>query len=86
MSQPRTFFKDSENLMDLLRDLTLKGKLVITVIHQPSSGIFKMFDKIAILDQDGFMVFGNRSMLLFILKLLMTRLMPVRVNVLHVEM
>lgn len=52
--------RDSENLMDLLRDLTLKGKLVITVIHQPSSGIFKMFDKIAILDQDGFMVFyGN---------------------------
>ncbi len=52
--------RDSENLMDLLRDLTLKGKLVITVIHQPSSGIYKMFDKIAILDQDGFMVFyGN---------------------------
>lgn len=52
--------RDSENLMDLLRDLTLKGKLVITVIHQPSSEIFKMFDKIAILDQDGFMAyFGN---------------------------
>jgi ABC-type multidrug transport system ATPase subunit/ABC-type multidrug transport system permease subunit len=52
--------RDSENLMDLLRDLTLKGKLVITVIHQPSSEIFKMFDKIAILDQDGCMVyFGN---------------------------
>jgi ABC-type multidrug transport system ATPase subunit len=52
--------RDSENLMDLLRDLTLKGKLVITVIHQPSSEIFKMFDKIAILDQDGCMAyFGN---------------------------
>jgi ABC-type multidrug transport system ATPase subunit len=52
--------RDSENLMDLLRDLTLKGKLIITVIHQPSSEIFKMFDKIIILDQGGRMVyFGN---------------------------
>jgi ABC-type multidrug transport system ATPase subunit/ABC-type multidrug transport system permease subunit len=52
--------RDSETLMDLLRDLTLKGKLIFTVIHQPSSEIFKMFDKIIILDQEGSMVyFGN---------------------------
>jgi ABC-type multidrug transport system ATPase subunit len=52
--------RDSENLMDLLRDLTLKGKLIITVIHQPSSEIFKMFDKVVILDQGGHMAyFGN---------------------------
>jgi ABC-type multidrug transport system ATPase subunit len=52
--------KDSENIMDLLRDLTLKGKLVFTVIHQPSSDIFKMFDKVVILDQGGYMVYyGN---------------------------
>jgi ABC transport system ATP-binding/permease protein len=52
--------RDSENLMDLLRDLTLKGKLIFTVIHQPSSEIFKMFDKIIILDQGGRMVYyGN---------------------------
>ena len=52
--------RDSENLMDLLRDLTLKGKLVFTVIHQPSSEIFKMFDKVVILDQGGCMAyFGN---------------------------
>ena len=52
--------RDSENLMDLLRDLTLKGKLIFTVIHQPSSEIFKMFDKIVILDQDGCMAYyGN---------------------------
>lgn len=52
--------RDSENLMDLLRDLSLKGKLVITVIHQPSSEIFKMFDKVIILDQGGHMAFfGN---------------------------
>jgi ABC-type multidrug transport system ATPase subunit len=52
--------RDSENLMDLLRDLTLKGKLIFTVIHQPSSEIFKMFDKVVIMDQGGCMAyFGN---------------------------
>jgi ABC transport system ATP-binding/permease protein len=52
--------RDSENLMDLLRDLTLKGKLLITVIHQPSSEVYKMFDKVIILDQGGYMAyFGN---------------------------
>ncbi len=52
--------RDSEILMDLLRDLTLKGKLIFTVIHQPSSEIFKMFDKIIILDQEGCMAYyGN---------------------------
>lgn len=52
--------RDSENLMDLLRDLTLKGKLIFNVIHQPSSEIFKMFDKVIILDKGGCMAwFGN---------------------------
>ena len=52
--------RDSETLMDLLRDLTLKGKLIFTVIHQPSSEVFKMFDKIIILDQGGCMAYyGN---------------------------
>jgi ABC-type multidrug transport system ATPase subunit/ABC-type multidrug transport system permease subunit len=52
--------RDSENLMDLLRDLTLKGKLIFSVIHQPSSEIFKMFDKVIILDQGGCMAYyGN---------------------------
>ena len=52
--------RDSENVMDLLHDLTFKGKLVITVVHQPSSEIFKGFDKVLVLDQKGHMVFyGN---------------------------
>jgi ABC-type multidrug transport system ATPase subunit len=52
--------RDSETLMDLLRELTLKGKLLFIVIHQPSSEIFKMFDKIIILDQEGCMAYyGN---------------------------
>ncbi len=52
--------RDSENVMDLLRELTLKGKLIFVVIHQPSSEIYKMFDKMIILDTGGFMIYyGN---------------------------
>ncbi len=51
---------DSENVMDLLHELTGRGKLIITVIHQPSSGIFKGFDKVLVLDQMGHLAFfGN---------------------------
>ncbi len=52
--------RDSENVMDLLRELALKGKLVIVVIHQPSSDIYKMFDNMLILDYGGYQVYyGN---------------------------
>jgi len=51
---------DSENVMELLHELTARGKLVITVIHQPSSVIFKGFDKVLVLDLRGHLVFyGN---------------------------
>jgi|TARA_B110000093_G_scaffold35160_1_gene36498 ABC-type multidrug transport system ATPase subunit len=49
--------RDSENIMDLLKELTLKGKLVFVVIHQPSSAIFKMFDKLFLLDQGGYPIY-----------------------------
>lgn len=52
--------RDSENVMDLLRELALKGKLIFVVIHQPSSEIYKMFDQMMILDTGGYMVYyGN---------------------------
>ena len=52
--------RDSENVMDLLRELTLKGKLIFVVIHQPSSDIYKMFDNMMILDVGGYMIYyGN---------------------------
>jgi ABC transport system ATP-binding/permease protein len=52
--------RDSENIMDLLKELALKGKLIFVVIHQPSSEIFKMFDKLLILDTGGFPIYlGN---------------------------
>lgn len=51
--------RDSENIMDLLKELALKGKLIFVVIHQPSSDIFKMFDKLLILDQGGFPIYNG---------------------------
>jgi ABC-type multidrug transport system ATPase subunit len=52
--------RDSENIMDLLKQLTLRGKLVFVVIHQPSSEIFKMFTDLFILDQGGYPIYqGN---------------------------
>ncbi|UKN01611.1 ATP-binding cassette domain-containing protein [Paracrocinitomix mangrovi] len=52
--------KDSENVMDLLKLLSHSGKIIFVVIHQPSSEIFKLFDKLMILDLGGLPVYyGN---------------------------
>ncbi len=51
--------RDSENIMDLLKELSLKGKLVFVVIHQPSSDIFKMFDNLLILDNGGYLIYNG---------------------------
>ena len=52
--------QDSEIVMSLLKEQTLKGKLVIVNIHQPSSDIYKLFDRLLILDKGGFPVYyGN---------------------------
>ena len=49
--------RDSLNIMELLKELATKGKLVFVVIHQPSSDIFKMFDRLHILDQGGYPIY-----------------------------
>lgn len=49
--------RDSENIMDLLKELALKGRLVFVVIHQPSSEIFKLFDRLLLMDQEGHPVY-----------------------------
>lgn len=51
---------DSEKVMILLKRQVLKGKLVICNIHQPSSDIFKLLDKLIMMDQGGKVIyFGN---------------------------
>ncbi len=51
---------DSENIIELLKDLSINGKLIFVVIHQPSSDVFKMFDQLLILDTGGYLIYdGN---------------------------
>lgn len=50
---------DSEKVMNLLRNQSLLGKLVFAIIHQPSSDIIKMFDRLWILDKGGYMIYDG---------------------------
>jgi ABC transport system ATP-binding/permease protein len=51
---------DSEKIITLLKRQALKGKLVIANIHQPSSDVFKMLDKLLVMDQGGRIIYyGN---------------------------
>lgn len=51
---------DTQIVMSLLKEQTIKGKLVIANIHQPSSDIFKLFDKLWVIDKGGYPVYtGN---------------------------
>ncbi len=51
---------DSEKIIQLLKNQVRKGKLVIANIHQPSSDIFRMLDRLWILDKGGYPIYtGN---------------------------
>ena len=50
---------DSENIMQLLRNQARRGRIVVATIHQPSSKIFKMLDKLWILDKGGYPVYSG---------------------------
>ena len=39
--------------MDLLKELTYSGQLVFAVLHQPSSDLYKMLDRLFMLDAGG---------------------------------
>lgn len=51
--------RDSENVIDLLKELSLKGKIIFVVIHQPSSDIYKKFDKMFLMDTGGYPIFDG---------------------------
>jgi len=53
---------DSENIMQLLKKSAALGRMIILNIHQPSSDIFKMFDKLLFLDQGGYTVYYGPAM------------------------
>lgn len=53
---------DSEKIMDLLKAQVLNGKLIFVVIHQPSSYIFKLFDRLLLLDRGGYPIYNGGSL------------------------
>jgi len=53
---------DSEKVMSLLKRQTLYGRLVILNIHQPSSDIYKLFDKLLIIDKGGRVIHNGNPM------------------------
>ena len=52
---------DSSSIMKVLREVANKGRLIVMNIHQPSSEVFKMFDKLLFIDQGGFPVYFGTS-------------------------
>ena len=51
---------DTEMVINLLKELTFKGKLIVVNIHQPSSDVYKLFDRLWLLDKGGYPVYdGN---------------------------
>jgi ABC transport system ATP-binding/permease protein len=53
---------DSEKIINLLKRQTFKNKLVILTIHQPSSDIYKLFDKIMVIDQGGRLIYSGNPL------------------------
>jgi len=50
-------FSDTEQVLDILKNLSAQGKIVIITIHQPSVSIFQKFDKILLMDMGGKQVY-----------------------------
>ncbi len=53
---------DSENVVALLKEQALKGRLVIINIHQPSSELFKQFDQLLVLDTGGYPIYAGNPL------------------------
>ncbi len=53
---------DSEKVMLLLKRQTLKGKLVVINIHQPGSDMFKLMDKLLLIDKGGRIIYNGNPL------------------------
>ncbi|MGC9343833.1 MAG: ABC transporter permease, partial [Bacteroidales bacterium] len=52
-------FSDTKRLLSILKEETQKGKLVILTSQLPTSEIYNMFDKIWLIDSDGYMIYNG---------------------------
>lgn len=51
---------DTEKVVGLLKEQTSRGRLIVANIHQPSSDVYKLFDRLWLLDKGGYPIYdGN---------------------------
>ncbi len=55
-------FSDSKRLLSILKEEARKGKLIILTSQLPTSEIYNMFDKVWLIDSDGYMIFNGPPM------------------------
>ena len=53
---------DSEKVMLLLKRQALKGKLIVINIHQPGSDLYKLIDKLLIIDKGGYITYSGNPL------------------------
>ena len=53
---------DSERVMHMLKEQTFRQRLVIVNIHQPSSDIYKLFDRLWLLDKGGYPIYDGNNL------------------------
>lgn len=56
---------DSEQIIDILKELTSQNKIVITTIHQPNQIVFSKFNRVLIMDTGGKQVFFGKTLELY---------------------
>jgi len=53
---------DSEKIIQLLKKITDSGKIVITIIHQPSSSMYQTFNQVILFNEDGYNIYTDKAM------------------------
>jgi ATP-binding cassette, subfamily G (WHITE), eye pigment precursor transporter len=53
----------AQNVVSVLRDMAARGKTVIVTIHQPSSEVFAMFDRLLLMSEGRVAYLGKRKKL-----------------------
>jgi len=53
---------DSEKIISLLKSIVKEGKIIITVIHQPSSSMYQKFNQVILFNQDGQNIYTDKAM------------------------
>ncbi len=52
---------DSENIIQELKQITLRNKIIIINIHQPSASMYREFDQVVVFNEDGNNIYTNTA-------------------------